>query len=177
MVHVSVAIKKITLKRGTRSFLCITGCFCFIFIISKTQKYILLSKKKKRICKISHLLQLYQELPCGSQGPKHTQQKSALQFWFLQTIWLHPPSFSIVTLHLGHSLVFAAIQLLVSESSSHFLIHFLSKWHFTGSCQFSPHEKQNVWLHLHVTRCGSTYCTFIALLQSGEGHHLNKRLH
>ena len=45
----------------------------------------------------------HQDDPCGSQGPRQTQQKSALQFWFLHTMWLHPPSFSIVTWHLGHS--------------------------------------------------------------------------
>ena len=28
----------------------------------------------------------YQDDPCGSQGPKHTQQKSDLQDWFLHTI-------------------------------------------------------------------------------------------
>lgn len=39
------------------------------------------------------------------------------------------------------TLVLAAIQLEVSLSSSHFFIHFLSHLHFTGSCQFSPHEK------------------------------------
>ena len=38
----------------------------------------------------------YHEDPCGSQGPKHTQQKSDLQDWFLHTMWLQPPSFSIV---------------------------------------------------------------------------------
>ena len=40
----------------------------------------------------THLLQLYHELPCGSHGPRQTQQKSALQLWFLQTMWLQPPS-------------------------------------------------------------------------------------
>jgi len=73
--------------------------------------------------------------------------------------------------------VLAAIQLEVSESSSHFFIHFLSRWHLTGSCQFSPQAKQNVCVHLQVTGRASTYCTLIALLQSGEGHHLNNRLH
>lgn len=72
------------------------------------------------------------------------------------TIWLQPPSFSIVTLHFGHSFVFAAIQLDVSESSSHFLIHFFKKRHSTGSCQFSPHSKQNTCAHLHVTGRDST---------------------
>ena len=38
----------------------------------------------------------YHEDPCGSHGPRHTQQKSDLHDWFLHTIWLQPPSFSIV---------------------------------------------------------------------------------
>lgn len=33
----------------------------------------------------SYRLQLYHDDPCGSHDPKHTQQKSCLQFWFLQT--------------------------------------------------------------------------------------------
>jgi len=77
----------------------------------------------------------------------------------------------------SQTFVLAAIQLEVSESSSHFLIHFLSRWHLTGSCQFSPQAKQNVWVHLQVTGRASTYCTLIALLQSGDGHHLNNLLH
>ena len=47
----------------------------------------------------SYLLQLYQEEPWGSQGPRQTQQKSALQAWFLQIMWLQPPSFSMVAWH------------------------------------------------------------------------------
>ena len=45
----------------------------------------------------------YHEDPWGAQGPKHTQQKSALHAVFLQIMWLQPPSFSIVTWHFGHS--------------------------------------------------------------------------
>lgn len=55
--------------------------------------------------------------------------------------------------------VLAAIQLDVSLSSSHFLIHFFSHLHLTGSCQFSPHAKlqQNTGvfphlLHTHVSK-------------------------
>lgn len=144
------------------------------------------ASRAARASSSSYRLQLYQEEPWGSHDPKHTQQKSYLQFWFLQTydeirkkntmlnnyhfrcktkpltIWLQPPSFSIVTLHFGHSLVLAAIQLDVSESSSHFFIHFLSSRHWTGSCQFSPHSKQNTWLHLQITGRASTYCTLMA---------------
>ena len=50
--------------------------------------------------------------------------------------------------HFGHSLVLAEIQFDVSESSSHFLIHFLIKWQRTGSCQPSEQEKQKTWPHL-----------------------------
>lgn len=73
--------------------------------------------------------------------------------------------------------VLAAIQLDVSESSSHFFIHLLSKWHFTGSCHASPQAKQNVWRHLHTTGRASTCETFIALLQSGDGHQRSNLLH
>ena len=135
----------------------------------------------------------YQDDPCGSQGPKHTQQKSDLQDWFLHTIWLQPPSFSIVAPkikdkmfirnqsefffnfiwlifklqslkardipHFGHSLVLAEIQFDVSESSSHFLIHFLIRWHLTGSCHPSEHAKQKRWPHLkHWKHLSFEFC-------------------
>jgi len=45
--------------------------------------------------------EMYHEEPCGSHEPRHTQQKSNLQR--LQTMWLHPPSFSMVARHFGHS--------------------------------------------------------------------------
>ena len=51
----------------------------------------------------------------------HIQQNSCLHL--RQVMWLQPPFFSIVLLHLGHSLVLAEIQLAVSESSAHFLSH------------------------------------------------------
>jgi len=35
--------------------------------------------------------------PWGDHGPRHIQQNSNLQERFLHVIWLHPPSFSIVT--------------------------------------------------------------------------------
>jgi len=43
----------------------------------------------------------YHEDPCGSHAPRQTQQKSNLQR--LQTMWLQPPSFSMVARHRGHS--------------------------------------------------------------------------
>jgi len=39
--------------------------------------------------------------PCGSHAVRQTQQKSYLHR--LHTMWLQPPSFSIVALHFGHS--------------------------------------------------------------------------
>lgn len=46
--------------------------------------------KRQQKSKIYHDYSLqqisYHEDPCGSQGPRQTQQKSVLQFWFLQTI-------------------------------------------------------------------------------------------
>ena len=83
----------------------------------------------------------------------------------------------MVAPHFGHSLVLAEIQLLVSLSSSHFLIHFLMRWHLTGSCQFSLQAKQKEWPQAHLTGLGSTCCTFTALLQSGLGHQRSSRLH
>jgi len=42
-----------------------------------------------------------QDEPCGSHGVRQIQQKSYLHR--LHTMWLHPPSFSIVDRHRGHS--------------------------------------------------------------------------
>jgi hypothetical protein len=54
----------------------------------------------------------------------HIQQNSFRHF--RHVMWLHPPFFSMVEAHFGHSLVFADIQFAVSESSSHFLSHCLT---------------------------------------------------
>lgn len=62
---------------------------------------------------VTYWLQLYQLLPCGSHGAKQTQQNSYLQLAERQVMWLHPPFFSMMDLHLGHSLVFAEIQFAV----------------------------------------------------------------
>ena len=45
----------------------------------------------------------HQLVPCLSQGPRHIQQNSALQEWLRHIMWLHPPLFSMVAWHLGHS--------------------------------------------------------------------------
>lgn len=96
--------------------------------------------------------------PWGAHGPRHTQQYSQRQVE--HTIWLHPPFFSMVALHFGHSwqvselrvrtrellvivftLVLTWIQFDVSLSSSHF---FFQRWryaHRTGSCGDSAHLK------------------------------------
>ena len=52
-------------------------------------------------------------------------------------MWLQPPFFSIAELHFGQSLVLAEIQLQVSESSLHFLSHFLMSLQLTGMCHLS----------------------------------------
>jgi hypothetical protein len=91
----------------------------------------------------SNLLQLYQLDPCGSHGPVQIQQNSYRHDFSGQCMWLHPPFFSIVTLHLGHSLVFEEIQLAVSLSSAHFFFHPLNIPQSTGRCTGSEHPKQN----------------------------------
>lgn len=100
----------------------------------------------------SYRLQLYQDVPCSDHGPNtkkvqtigtitnkmsiyyylpmHTQQNSYLHF--RHVMWLHPPFFSMVEWHLGHSLVWADIQFAVSESSSHFFCHFLTSGQIAG---------------------------------------------
>ena len=176
VIHVPIAIKKVTRQGCSGLLLAFAGIFGFIFVISRIKKKNIKMPKNATL-QLQYLLQLYHELPWGSQGPRQTQQKSALQAWFLQIMWLQPPSFSMIAPHFGHSLVLAEIQLDVSESSSHFLIHFLIRWQRTGSCQFSEHAKQNEWPHRHLTGLASTVDTLIALEQLGAGHHRNKRLH
>jgi hypothetical protein len=78
----------------------------------------------------------------------HIQQNSLRHF--LQVIWLQPPFFSMVELHFGHSFVFADIQLAVSESSSHFFIHFFTNAQGAGwwSSWVQPKQKarpQSQW--------------------------------
>ena len=93
----------------------------------------------------------YHEDPWGSHGPRHTQQKSALQFWFLHTMWLHPPSFSIVTWHLGHSykvklviiswISFPKLSLNFSLQSL-----FSSEFFFAFSYTHTPKNQKNNYL-------------------------------
>lgn len=95
--------------------LCIPCCLCIILIVAITvvpvtgtpiplisvqmdAVCIAASSPSSKACSWTH-----QADPWGSQGPRHTQQNSALQFWFRQTMWLQPPSFSMVTWHFGHS--------------------------------------------------------------------------
>jgi hypothetical protein len=54
----------------------------------------------------------------------HIQQNSLRHL--RHVMWLQPPFFSIVELHLGHSFVLADIQFAVSLSSSHFFNHFFT---------------------------------------------------
>lgn len=93
---------------------------------------------------------------------------------------LHPPFFSIVEWHLLHSFVFAEIQLLVSESSLHFLTHLLTIGQQHG--RWSPssrtwHPKQNTLPHAHwtvgmmVSSDRGATAHWIANSQLGAGHH------
>lgn len=43
------------------------------------------ASRAARASSSSYRLQLYQDEPCGCHDPRHTQQKSCLQFWFLHT--------------------------------------------------------------------------------------------
>ena len=201
MIHVSVTIKKVSLQGRPWFFLPFPSHSSFILIISVTvvpervqRKSNIKNFQPRVISVVAPIFEhncAYQDDPCGSQGPKHTQQKSDLQDWFLHTIWLQPPSFSIVAPeikdkmfiripcehrviwlifklqslkardipHFGHSLVLAEIQFDVSESSSHFLIHFLIRWHLTGSCHPSEHAKQKRWPHLkHWKHLSFEFC-------------------
>ena len=63
-------------------------------------------------------------------------------------MWLQPPFFSMAELHFGQSLVLALIQLQVSESSLHFLIHFLMTLQLTGICHLS--EQPNYIVQIDV---------------------------
>src|SRR5690606_10320108 len=95
---------------------------------------------------------------------------------------LQPPFFSMVLLHLGHSLVLAEIQLAVSESSAHFLSHFLTNSHGAGWWSLRAHPKQKRWPHRHATvgtiRSRSFFLTphSTTSSQSGAGHHLRVSL-
>lgn len=51
---------------------------------------------------------------------------------FLHVMWLQPPFFSIVELHLAHSLVLAINQFDVSESSAHFFSQSLTYLQISG---------------------------------------------
>jgi hypothetical protein len=65
---------------------------------------------------------------------------------------LQPPFFSMVEWHFVHSFVLAEIQLLVSESSLHFLSQRLTMGQQHG--RWSPSSwqpKQKMWPHAHWT--------------------------
>jgi len=124
----------------------------------------------------SYRLQLYHWLPCSLQGPIQIQQNSYPHF--RQVIWLHPPFFSMVEAHLEHSLVFALIQFAVSESSLHFLSHFLTSGQRQGWWSWRVQPKQKAWPQQHRTvgtiwsnaEGGTWHST--AYSQLGAGHHL-----
>ena len=88
----------------------------------------------------------------------------------------------MVELHFGHSLVLAEIQLAVSESSAHFLVHRLTSPHGAGWWSVAAQPKQKQWPHRQVTVgtilsrsfCLTPHST--AFSQSGAGHHLSASL-
>ncbi len=124
------------------------------------------------------------------------QQKFFLHF--LQSILLQPPFFSIAVEQFGQSLVFATIQLAVSEKPMHFLFHCLIIWHLdkrdwtsgsgqaigqdlttylTGSWLSSEHPKQNSCPQSHLTDLAEETATLTALLQSRPGQNAKRLLH
>jgi len=165
MIMISVIIKKISFKSSSTVFLLLSSISTFSFIISVT------------IVKCWSVW-----WPCCETDPTKFiptrlkffvmkfLKKFGVQTWFRHITWLHPPSFSIVALHFGHSFVLAWIQLYVSESSSHFFFHNLSKSHWTGSCHFEPHDEQSVSPHSHATSIPTLWSCdwiFMTKLQSG----------
>lgn len=56
--------------------------------LAKDERNFSWASRAARASSSSKRLQLYHDEPCGSHDPKHTQQKSCLQFWFLQT-WFY----------------------------------------------------------------------------------------
>src|SRR3569833_2506026 len=90
----------------------------------------------------SKRLQLYQLVPCSDHRPMHIQQNSCLHL--RHVMWLHPPFFSMVELHLRHTIVLADIQLAVSESSAHFFSHFLTNTQNTNkrTQRLQPKQKR-----------------------------------
>lgn len=75
MIHVSIAIEKISLQRGPGPLLCIPGSPRFLLIITIT-----IVPKEEEITEPLRLSKAYHDEPWGSHWPKHTQQKSILQF-------------------------------------------------------------------------------------------------
>mmetsp|Transcript_20762 Transcript_20762/g.31709 ORF Transcript_20762/g.31709 Transcript_20762/m.31709 type:complete len:88 (-) Transcript_20762:795-1058(-) len=60
----------------------------------------------------------------------------------LHVMWLQPWFFSMREEHFGQALVFANIQLAVSDSSLHFSFQRINSLQEIGACGSSPHERQ-----------------------------------
>mmetsp|Transcript_19860 Transcript_19860/g.63211 ORF Transcript_19860/g.63211 Transcript_19860/m.63211 type:complete len:273 (-) Transcript_19860:240-1058(-) len=101
----------------------------------------------------------------------HSQQKACPQ---RHPTRLQPPFFSTSFPHLGHGLVCAVIQLLVSDSSLHFCSHSFHMRHEHGECGTDRQLKQNLWPHEHSgSQKTSPSSTCTAKPQCGTlGHHL-----
>ena len=90
----------------------------------------------------SNLWHSYLATPPAYSPPHSTQARPThpvASSSTLQVMWLHPPFFSMVAWHLGHSLVLAEIQLAVSESSAHFFSHRFASVHVAGMWSLRPH--------------------------------------
>ena len=109
-----VAVEEVSLKGRSAGFLIVPVTLGFVLIVPASDVYHWLRRSSNVH---AYLLQLYQELPCGSQGPRHTQQKSA---WMsgLAKIWEN--LFHLATLVLADHVVAASI-LLNGGSTLHFV--------------------------------------------------------
>lgn len=91
----------------------------------------------------------------------------------MQLTKLQPPFFSTGLWHLGQGFVCTVIQLTVSDSSRHFLVHSFHIKHEQGECASDTQLKQNCKPQEHSTSQNSSFSTLIAFPQWGIlGHHL-----
>ena len=135
-----VAVEEVSLKGRSAGFLIVPVTLGFVLIVPVSDVYHWPGKFSNVHV---YLLQLYQELPCGSQGPRHTQQKSA---WMsgLAKIWekfvspcnsdscrscgcsLHPSQWWLHTAFSGWRVIISFLNLwchfLISHTFGHSLV-------------------------------------------------------
>ena len=83
--------------RGTTSWLLLAECRCWLLAIL----YIILYIRVDQLTIVLYCKSTDHDEPWGSHAVRQIQQKSYLHR--LHTMWLQPPSFSMVAWHLGHS--------------------------------------------------------------------------